>query len=124
MQSVFLALLLAMLPVGAPADVSGRWSGTFEATTDEGTRTQPLLLIFKQDGEKLTGSGGPNDGEQHPFENGKVDGDKVTFQVLLERGSISFDLTLAGDELKGDMKRSREGREQTAKVSLKRLSQK
>ena len=49
MQSVFLALLLAILPVGAPIDVSGRWSGTFEATTDEGNRTQPLLLIFKQD---------------------------------------------------------------------------
>ena len=124
MQSVFLALVLAMLPVAAPADVSGKWSGTFEAITDEGTRTQPLLLIFKQDGEKLTGSGGPNDSEQHPFENGKVDGDKVTFQVPLERGSISFDLTLAGDELKGDMTRSREGREQTAKVSLKRLAQK
>jgi hypothetical protein len=34
---------------------------------------------------------------------GKVVGDKITFEVALERGSILFDLTVSGDEIKGDM---------------------
>lgn len=56
--------------------------------------------------------------------DGKVAGDKLTFEVALERGSIFFDLTVAGDQIKGDMKRVREDREQTAKLSLKRVVEK
>lgn len=124
MKSLFLVLLLGALPLGA-SDVSGKWSGTFEAVTDDGNaRSEPLLLILKQEGDKLTGSGGPNEGEQHPMRNGKVAGDKVTFEVARERGSIFFDLTVTADQIKGDMKRVREDREQTAKVSLKRVVEK
>ena len=55
-----------------------------------------------QDGNKLTGSGGPNETEQHPFENGKVEGDRLTFEVLQ---AIQFDLQVKGDEITGGMKR-------------------
>jgi hypothetical protein len=124
MKSLFLMLALVALPVGA-SDVSGKWSGTFEAVTNDGnTKSEPLLLIFKQDGDKLTGSGGPNEGERHEMKDGKVVGDKITFEVPLERGSILFALTVEGDQIKGDMKRVREGGEQTAKVTLKRLGEK
>ncbi len=86
MKSLFLMLALVALPLDA-SDVSGKWSGTFEAVTNDGnTRSEPLLLIFKQDGEKLTGSGGPNEAERHDMRDGKVVGDKITFEVALERG--------------------------------------
>ena len=124
MKSLLLMLALVTVPLDA-SDVSGKWSGTFEAVTNDGnTRSEPLLLIFKQDGEKLTGSGGPNDTERHDMKDGKVAGDKITFEVALERGSILFDLTVDGDQIKGNMKRVREGNEQNAKVSLKRVVEK
>jgi len=125
MKSLFLMLSLVALPFGA-ADVSGKWSGTFEAVTPDGTtRSEPLVLIFKQEGDKLTGSGGPNESERHDMRDGKVAGDKITFEVALERGSIFFDLTVvAGDQITGNMKRVRENSEQNAKVALKRVAEK
>ena len=124
MKAFILMLSLAAMPLGA-ADLSGKWSGSFEAPNSDGNvRTEPLLLIFKQDGDKLTGSGGPNEGEQHPMKEGKVAGEKVTFEVPLERGSILFTLTVTGDQGQGEMKMVREDREQTAKVSLKRVVEK
>lgn len=125
MKSLFLTLLLVTLPLGA-IDISGKWTGGFEAQNNEGEKkTEPVLMILKQEGDKLTGSGGPNEGEQHAFQNGKVEGDKVSFEITLGNGgTIYFNLTVTGDEIKGDMKRAREGREQTAKLSLKRLVEK
>jgi hypothetical protein len=124
MKALILMVALAAIPVGA-SDLSGKWSGTFEATGGDGNvRSEPLLLILKQDGDKLTGSGGPNEGEQHPMKEGKVAGEKVTFEVPLERGSILFTLTVTGDQGQGEMKMVREDREQTAKVSLKRVVEK
>jgi hypothetical protein len=125
MKSLFLTLLLATLPLGA-IDISGKWTGSFEGQNNEGEKkTEPAFLIFKQEGGTLTGSGGPNEGEQHPFQNGKVEGDKVSFEISLNNGgTIYFNLTVTGDEIKGDMKRTRGDREQTAKLSLKRLAEK
>jgi hypothetical protein len=121
MKSLVLMLSLMTLPFGA-GDLSGKWTGTFEPVNNEGNRrSEALLLIFKQDGEKLTGSGGPNEGEQHPMREGKVVGDKVTFEVPLEQGSILFTLTVTGDQGQGEMKMVRGDKEQTAKVSLKRV---
>jgi hypothetical protein len=121
MKSLVLMLSLMTLPFGA-GDLSGKWTGTFEPVNNEGNRrSEALLLIFKQEGEKLTGSGGPNEGEQHPMREGKVVGDKVTFEVPLEQGSILFTLTVTGDQGQGEMKMVRGDKEQTAKVSLKRV---
>jgi len=122
MKSLFLTLLLVTVPLGA-VDISGKWTGAFEGQNNEGEKkTEPVLMIFKQEGDKLTGSGGPNEGEQHAFQNGKIEGDKLSFEILLENGgTIFFNLTVTGDEIKGDMKRTRGDREQTAKLSLKRL---
>jgi len=125
MKSLFLTLLLLTLPLGA-IDISGKWTGSFEAQNNEGEkRTEPVFMVLKQEGDKLSGSGGPNEGEQHSFQNGKIEGDKLSFEIALGNGgTISFNLTVTGDEIKGDMKRSREGSEQTAKLSLKRLVEK
>lgn len=50
MKSLFLMLLLVTPPPGA-SDVSGKWSGTFEGVTNDGTtRSEPILLILKQGG--------------------------------------------------------------------------
>ena len=73
-----IAILVSATVTLAAADVSGNWSGTF---ADE-TNTAPLFLILKQDGTKLTGTGGPTEARQTPVVNGKVEGDVISFQLF------------------------------------------
>jgi hypothetical protein len=107
-----------MVVTALAADVSGKWSGTFEMTGPDGTKqTRPVYLILKQDGNKLTGSGGPDSSEQHPIVSGSVEGNSLKFTV---EGGFNFDLEYAGDEMKGDVRRERDGEVRQMKVSVKR----
>ncbi len=100
-------------------DVSGRWSGSFKP--DQGDdESLPLFLILKQDGDKLTGSGGPDESEQHPMQNGRATGDRVTFEVRAGNGAFILDLKSTGDALTGDLQFKGGNEPRTAKVSLKR----
>ena len=112
------ALLFAMCLMGA--GVSGKWSGSIMPNGEEHSR--PVYMILHQDGDKLTGSGGPNESEQHPMQNGKVDGDRLTFEVPSGNGVFSFDLKIAGDEIAGDLQYKDENETHTARVSLKRVT--
>ncbi len=112
----FLLFLLAAGALSA-ADASGRWRGTL---TPEGGNESPALVILKQAGEALTGSGGGDEQDRHEITNGRVSGDKVTFEIASGGGGMKFDLTLNGDELSGQVTRERRGQVQTAKLSLKR----
>lgn len=114
---VFLAVLLASGFLLSGADMSGTWRGTFAV---EKRDPGPALVILKQSGNSLTGTAGPDESERNEIANGKVDGDTVTFDILRERGTMKFVLTLEGDTLKGQATREREGEQQTAKVTLKR----
>src|SRR5215467_6138765 len=84
-----LATLLACTSAFAATDVSGKWAGA------------TMYLILKQEGNKLSGSAGPTEKEQIlTLENGKVEGDRVTFKT----GSFQVSLTLNGDEMRGEMR--------------------
>ena len=86
---VSLASLLACVTALAATDVSGRWASA------------PVYLILKQEGNKLSGTGGPTEKEQMvTFDDGTVEGDRVTFHV----GTFQFNLQLNGDEMRGEMK--------------------
>jgi hypothetical protein len=76
-------------------------------------------MILKQEGDKLTGSGGPNESEQIPISNGKVDGDRLTCQI----NEMNFELRVKEDQIEGDITRERDGQTQNAKLSLKRVVQ-
>jgi hypothetical protein len=111
------ALLSAMLALPAlAAGIDGTWAGTVE--TPRGS--QEITMILKADGSTLTGTASGRQGAR-PIENGKIDGDKISFEQKVEFGgesrTIKYSGTLAGDELK--MTRAIEGfgepREFTAK---------
>ncbi len=111
----FLLALLVAATLSA-ADLSGRWTGTF---TPEGGNQGPALVVLQHDGDSVTGSAGPDDNDRHEISNGKVVGDKVTFQIT--NGSLmKFELTLKGDELSGQATRERQGQRQTAQLKLTR----
>jgi hypothetical protein len=103
------------------ADVSGKWTGNFEMTDSDGTKqTRPVYLVLKQDGTTLTGSGGPDSSEQHPIVTGTVDGNSLKFTV---EGGFIFDVKYEADEIKGDVRRERDGEVLHLKVFLKRAAE-
>ena len=64
----FFALIAIALAIPADIDVSGKWSGSFVRIGPERNRdTSSALFIQKQTGGEITGTTGPNDGEQFPL---------------------------------------------------------
>src|ERR1051326_8529764 len=104
---LFVTTILLVVALGAfAADVSGKW--TYEQPGRGGGPGRPVTITLKQDGSKLTGSvpGMGRGGDVPPTEitNGKVDGDKVSFEVKREfNGNTSvskYEGTVSGDEMK------------------------
>ena len=79
-------------------DISGTWTGSMSA----GDNQIPLTYKFKQDGAKLTGTvTGP--GGDLPLADGKVDGDKISFSITVDRGGQPSQFmstgTIKGEEI-------------------------
>jgi hypothetical protein len=96
-------ILLAVAFVAAAADVTGKW--TYEMQGRGGGPARQVTLTLKQDGDKLTGSvPGMRGGGDTEISNGKVDGDKVSFEVKREFNGntmvTKYSGTVAGDEMK------------------------
>jgi len=79
------------------ADVTGTW--TAEAKAPDGSTFQ-LTFAFKQDGATLTGTVQGPQGDPLEISNGKVDGDKFTFDVSFNGVTIHHDCTVDGDTIK------------------------
>ena len=77
-----LALTLVFASILTAADISGKWKGTAETPAGTVERT----FVFKVDGSKLTGETTSDRFGKSAIEDGKIDGDNVTFTV-----TISFD---------------------------------
>jgi hypothetical protein len=119
MKSILLLTCTALALIAA--DATGTWTGTLTApTSDGGERPGPAHLVLKQEGARLTGTAGPNPGEQHTIENGKAENGNLTFELLRDDSVMKFVLKQDGDEIKGDVTRERDGESQTAKLSVKR----
>jgi hypothetical protein len=117
-NTIAIVMLLAVSVMAA--DVSGKWSGNFKV--DGGDHTVPQLFILKQQGKTLTGSGGPNAGEQYPIENGRVEGNDITFELTTGEWKFQYALKeTEPDHLGGDLKLTSVGDSRTAKVTLTKL---
>jgi hypothetical protein len=98
-----LLLMLTLAMAAFAADLTGSWKGSME--TPMGTIENTVVL--KADGANLTGSIQSQMGELK-IENGKVDGDKITFSASMEMGTLNYSGVVKGDEIKltitfGDM---------------------
>jgi hypothetical protein len=79
------------------ADVTGTWIAV--SKTPDGSSFQ-LTFTFKQDGTALTGTVQTPQGDPLPISNGKVDGDKFTFDDSFNGMTIHHDCTVDGDTIK------------------------
>ncbi len=79
------------------AGVTGTW--TAQTTTPDGSSFQ-LTFTFKQDGAALTGTVQGPGGDPMTISNGKVDGDKFSFDDSFNGITIHHDCTVDGDTIK------------------------
>jgi hypothetical protein len=110
-------LLLAIHAMAG--DLTGKWSGAFRA--DGSDHDVPQLFILKQEGNKLTGSAGPDQSEQYPLERGKVEGDRIRFEITTGEWKFTYDLKIIGAEMTGNLALKGINDRTTAKVSLRKM---
>jgi hypothetical protein len=92
------AMVMALSAATAmAADVTGTWVG--ENKTPDGSSFQ-LTFTFKQDGAMLSGTVQAPQGDPTAITNGKVDGDKLTFDVSFNGMTIHHDCTVVGHTIK------------------------
>jgi hypothetical protein len=110
--------LISLLALGVAmfgADITGKWTGKIE--TPNGSRD--VNMTFKADGATLTGSVSGRNGDT-PIENGKIDGDNISFTVTRSFNGNEFKTnykgTVAGDTIKLNFQM----RDNTIEMTLKR----
>ncbi len=75
-------------------DFNGRWEGTIQTPNGDTT----IFFNFKVDGAKLTGTVESPNGEI-PIEDGKVDGDKISFKTHFNDSEVNHEGNLSGDTI-------------------------
>jgi hypothetical protein len=109
--------LLSILGL-AVGDVSGNWHGSFRV--NGGDHDVPQLLLLKEDGTKLTGTGGPDATERYPISNGRVNGDHVTFELTTGDWKFFYDLKNSGLQMSGKLVLKSANDSRSAEVALKK----
>jgi len=91
-------LALTLLPLSAFAsDISGTWTASFDTQVGK----QEYTYTFKVDGSKLTGTAKSANGES-PLQDGKVEGDKVSFVENLSYQGQPLKITYTGKVVSAD----------------------
>jgi len=105
----------------AAEDLTGKWSGSFVITFSDGeTKDAEAFTDLKQREAEIKGTAGENPERQWAIQKGKVEGNKISFEVQTEGPLIKFELTLVDGHLKGEAKAEHEGRSMKAAIDLQR----
>jgi len=82
-------LLGVLTPLLLAADISGKWEG-------KGEEGPHWVFNFKADGSKLTGTMLGSDGKERPINDGKLEGDALSFSVDSEWQGQAIKLVMKG----------------------------
>jgi hypothetical protein len=129
MKKLLLPLfLLIFVAAGALAagDLTGKWSGNFNATSPDGENHEDSAFFdLHQSGDALTGTAGPNEDKQFAIKEGKVDGSTITFTVTADmdddKVDLHFTLHLDGEHIIGQATGEAGGKKMEAKIDLTRV---
>lgn len=115
-------LLAAFALATTEENVTGKWSGSFAPVGSNGeTKESTAFLVLKQTGTEITGTAGPNEGEQYPIEKGKIEGNKITLEVNHDDHILKFALVVADERIKGEASMAADGQEMKAKLDVGRV---
>lgn len=92
LYSSILVLVLGMLSVISAADATGKWVAEMQGRNGN---TMKVTYMFKVDGTTLTGTVSGRNGDT-AIQNGKVDGDNISFEVTREMNGNSFTMKYTG----------------------------
>jgi hypothetical protein len=102
------------------ADISGTWKGTAETSNGTIERT----FVFKVDGNKLSGETESNMFGKSTIEDGKIDGDSISFTITVKvqgnEGKANYTGKVDGDQIKFKVEIPAYG--QTVEYTAKRVS--
>jgi len=115
-----LAMLCAAAITAFAADISGTWKGTAE--TENGTIER--TFNFKVDGNKLTGDTASNNFGKADIQDGKIEGDNISFTLILHiqgnDAKVNYKGKVEGDTIKFTVEV--EGFDQSLQMIAKRVS--
>jgi len=98
-------ICLVTICLAAIANMSGKWMGSLK---DPDGGDHPVHLVFKVDGDKLTGTA-QADGDPLNIEEGKVNGNDFSFKVTNPQGTVipvNGKYIAAGDSLSLDFEQN------------------
>jgi hypothetical protein len=114
-----LCLMAVFAFTASAADISGNWKGTAETPNGTIERT----FAFKVDGHKLTGETNSERFGKSAIEDGKVDGDDVSFTLTVNvqgtEGKVNYKGKVDGDTIKFTVELQALG--QTLEMTAKRV---
>ncbi len=122
MRKLICCLFLSPLLLSA-AELNGKWSGSFDVTNSNGeTKADTAFLDLQEHNGAVSGTAGPNADKQWPLQKGKLDGQKLTFEVSTDDGGfLACDLLFDGESIQGTCSGTGEGGEKmSARLNLKR----
>jgi hypothetical protein len=93
------ALMMAFTAASAFAasDVTGTWTSKMVGPNGD---SMQITFTFKQDGAVLTGTSSGPMGDPMTISDGKVDGDKLSFNVSFNGMTIKHEGVITGDTIK------------------------
>lgn len=92
-------IALTLLPLAAhAADISGTWTSSFDTQIGK----QEYTYTFKVEGAKLTGNAKSAAGGETPIQDGKVEGDKVSFVENFSFQGNDLKITYTGTVVSAD----------------------
>jgi hypothetical protein len=99
MKTLLCALALSALTLFG-ADVTGRWSGTFEMTREGETHAGEAHMVLKQDAGKITGTVGASADQQFAIKNGTIEDNRIHLEIVPDQGPalVKMELKLDGDD--------------------------
>ncbi len=97
----WLLVLMTLFALAASAaDVSGTWKGSADTPNGKVERT----FVFKVDGDKLSGETTSDMFGKSAIENGKVEGDNISFTITVNyqgnEGKVNYKGKVDGDQIK------------------------
>lgn len=120
MKKLLLLLLAVFATTAIAADVAGTWKGSAETPGGTIERT----FVFKVDGSTLTGESSTEMFGKSVIEDGKVDGDNISFSLKIKfednEMTVTYKGKVTGDTLK--LTGSISGMDQTVEYTAKRVS--
>jgi hypothetical protein len=108
--SIILGVLL-LTGLAIAADIDGKWSGKITGMDMQ------IDFRFKAEGTKLTGVHIVN-GAETAIEDGKIDGNNISFSVKLDMGKFEHKGVLSGDQIKMTYD---DGSGQTGEIVVKKV---